>query len=56
MHSSDVALAPTCTECRAVWLPGDPERWRLYRGDDEHLDEPAELVWPCAECGKLEFG
>jgi len=54
MRADQVAVVPHCTECDAVWLPGDPERWRLYEGGDD-LDEPAELYWYCAECGEREF-
>jgi hypothetical protein len=42
-------------ECEAAWLPADEERWRAHLGIDEHIDEPAELVFYCPECAEREF-
>jgi hypothetical protein len=52
----DVALIPACTECDAVWLPADEDRWRAYLGCDEDLGEPAEVVFYCPACAEREFG
>jgi hypothetical protein len=38
-------------ECEAAWLPTDDERWQAYLTDDE----PAEVVFYCAESAKREF-
>jgi hypothetical protein len=46
-----VALIAQCVECGAVWLPVDDERGQAYPTDDE----PAEVVFYCAECAKREF-
>jgi hypothetical protein len=35
-------------------LASDTERWRAYLGCDD-LDEPAELVFYCAEFAEREF-
>ncbi|HSC49927.1 MAG TPA: hypothetical protein VLD16_06650 [Gaiellaceae bacterium] len=40
---------------REAWLPDD-ERWRAYVGIEEHIDEPAELVFYCVDCAQREFG
>lgn len=56
MKAERVALIPTCVECGARWLPGDPEHWRVYLGCDEDVDEPAELLFYCPECAEQEFG
>jgi hypothetical protein len=37
---------------RAVWLPGDGERWQARLTDDE----PPEVVVFCPECAEREFG
>jgi hypothetical protein len=42
-------------ECGAVWLPDDDERWRLYLGVEERLDDQPEVVWICASCAAVEF-
>jgi hypothetical protein len=39
----------------ARWLPADKDRWSAYLGGED-LDEPAELVFYCPECGEREFG
>jgi hypothetical protein len=46
----EVAVTPTCEECDAVWLPADPERWRLVEVD------VGELAWYCAGCWAENFG
>jgi len=51
-----VALIPICAECGGKWLPDDEERWQAYLGVEEHIDEPAELVFYCPECAEREFG
>jgi hypothetical protein len=51
-----VALAPECTECKAIWLRADEQRWRLYLGVEKDLDEQPELVWLCPDCAAREFG
>jgi hypothetical protein len=56
MSAESVALVPRCTECEAYWLPPDEERWQARLGCDEHLDEPAELVFYCPKCAEREFG
>ena len=56
MQVDGVALIPSCAECEARWLPADSERWRAYLGCDEHLEEPAEVVFYCPECAEREFG
>jgi hypothetical protein len=50
-----VALIPKCAECGAVWLPADAERWHAHLGIDEHIEEPAELVFYCPECAETEL-
>lgn len=47
MSAESVALIPKCAECEAAWLPADEDRWKAYLGGDEHLDEPAEVVFYC---------
>lgn len=56
MRGEDVALAPRCMECGAVWPPTDLERWRAYLGVDEDFDELAEVVILCQTCAEREFG
>ena len=56
MSAESVTLVPRCAECEAASLPTDEERWRAYLGVDEHLDEPAELVFYCPDCAEREFG
>jgi len=56
MSAKSVALMPTCTECEAVWLPADEERWRAYLGCDEDLDEPGEVCFYCPPCAERAFG
>jgi hypothetical protein len=46
-----LSLAPLCSECGAVWLLADDERWRAYLTDDE----PAEVVLFCPDCAEREF-
>jgi len=55
MSAKSVALLPSCTECQAVWLPADEERWRAYLGCDEELEEPAEVFFYRPECAEREF-
>jgi hypothetical protein len=55
MRTEVVALIPRCTECEAVWLPVDDERWCAYLGCDEDLDKPAEIVFYCPDCAKRGF-
>lgn len=55
MSAESVALIPKCAECEAVWLPTDEDHWLAYLGGDD-LDQPAELVFYCPECGEREFG
>ncbi len=43
-----VATILRCEECGAVWLPADPERWRLVIADVD------ELAWYCAACFERE--
>jgi hypothetical protein len=50
VDAEQVAVVPECEECGAVWLPADPEHWRLVLGDVD------ELVWLCAACWEHEFG
>jgi hypothetical protein len=47
---SEVAITPRCVECSEVWLPADPERWKLL------FDVDDDLVWFCPECHQHEFG
>jgi len=54
VRAENVVLIPKCAECDAIWLPADKERWRAYLGCDD-LDEPAELVFYCAEFAEREF-
>jgi hypothetical protein len=56
MRTEGVATIPRCTECDAVWLPADEDRWRAYLGCDEYLDMPAEVVFYCLACAQREFG
>ena len=52
MDAEQVTLIPHCTECNALWLPADEERWRAYLTDDE----PPELAFYCPECAEREVG
>ena len=56
MPVEGVALIPRCEECDALWLPADPERWRVYLDCEEDLDERAELYFYCPECAERQFG
>jgi hypothetical protein len=47
MRTKPVSLVPHCTECGAVWLPGDETRWRTYWVDDGPDDK---LVFYCPRC------
>ena len=38
-----------------MWLPADAERWHAHLGIDEHIEEPAELVFYCPECAETEL-
>jgi RNase P subunit RPR2 len=49
VSAEQVDVIPRCVECDALWLPGDPERWRCY------LDVAWELVFYCPECAEREF-
>ena len=53
MSAEQVAVIPRCEECRRVWLPGDPDRWRAYWSDDGPDDQ---LAFWCPECAEREFG
>jgi hypothetical protein len=55
MPVEGVAVIPRCVECEAAWLPADEDRWRAYVGVGEELDEPAELLFYCPDCGEREF-
>jgi hypothetical protein len=46
----EVAVTPACAECDTVWLPADPERWRL------RLDIDDVPVWFCPDGDEREFG
>ena len=48
------ALIPRCTECKAVWLPADEERWQAHLGGDD-LDEPAEVFLYGPRCAERDF-
>ena len=50
MAAEQVALIPQCSECAAVWLPADEERWQLT------CDQPPELAFYCRECAAGQFG
>jgi hypothetical protein len=47
-----VAILPECTECAAVWLPDDDDRWVAYLTDDD----PPEIGLFCPDCAEREFG
>jgi hypothetical protein len=46
MRAESVALIPRCTECDALWLPDDEERWSAYLTDDEHVRGLARQLRP----------
>jgi hypothetical protein len=56
MSAESVALIPRCTECEAIWLPANDDRWRAYLGCDEDLDEPPEVGFYCPACAERELG
>ncbi len=56
MNAKGVALVPRCSECEAVWLPDDTDRWCAYLGCDEHVDERGEVFFYCPTCAEREFG
>jgi hypothetical protein len=52
VDTQQVALIPTCIECKAGWLPSEEERWLADLTDDE----PPELAFFRPTCAKREFG
>jgi hypothetical protein len=54
VNPEPAVLIPWCAECKAVWLPADENRWRVYLGSDG-LDETPEVALYCPECAEQEF-
>jgi hypothetical protein len=55
LSAESVALIAQCTECAAVWLAKDQDRWVAYLTNDE----AAELAFFCPDCperGVQELG
>jgi hypothetical protein len=49
VKAEDVASILRCSECGAVWLPADEERWRAY------IDCDDEIQVFCPDCAVREF-
>jgi len=51
VRASQVALIPRCTECGALRLPTDDERWQAWLT----CDEAPEIAFYCPDCGDREL-